>query len=123
MKILIVDDSTTMRRIIRNNLKFAGFPDVVEASNGVEGLACVRANSIDLVLTDWNMPEMNGIEFVTALRADDRHKKMPVLMITTEAEREKIIGALAVGVSSYIVKPFDTETLKKKIEQILAPSR
>jgi two-component system chemotaxis response regulator CheY len=122
MRVLIVEDSTTMRRIIRNNLKFAGYSDAIEAANGVEALACLETNQIDLVLTDWNMPEMNGIEFVTALRADERHKKVPVLMITTEAERDKIMTAVAAGVSNYIVKPFDAETLKKKIEQIVAPS-
>lgn len=120
MRVLIVDDSATMRRIIRNNLKFAGYDDAVEAGNGVEGLACLAGNPIDLIITDWNMPEMNGIEFVKAVRSKDQLKQLPVLMITTVAERENIMIALAAGVTNYIVKPFDAETLKKKLDQVLA---
>lgn len=120
MRVLIVDDSATMRRIIRNNLKFAGYDDAVEAGNGVEGLSCLAANPIGMVITDWNMPEMNGIEFVKAIRSQDQYKDLPILMITTQAEREHIMVALSAGVSNYIVKPFDAETLKKKLEQILA---
>lgn len=120
MRVLIVDDSGTMRRIIRNNLKFAGFDDAVEAGNGVEGLACLADNPIGLVITDWNMPEMNGIEFVKAIRSQDQYKGLPILMITTMAEKEEIMVALSAGVSNYIVKPFDAETLKKKLEQVLA---
>ena len=120
MRVLIVDDSATMRRIIRNNLKFAGYDDAIEAGNGVEGLACLAGNSIGLVMTDWNMPEMNGIEFVKAIRSNEQLKQLPVLMITTVAERENIMIALAAGVTNYIVKPFDAETLKKKLEQVLA---
>ncbi len=120
MRVLIVDDSATMRRIIRNNLKFAGYDDAVEAGNGVEGLACLAGNPIDLIITDWNMPEMNGIEFVKAVREKDQLKQLPVLMITTVAERENIMIALAAGVTNYIVKPFDAETLKKKLDQVLA---
>lgn len=122
MRVLIVDDSGTMRRIIRNNLKFAGFDDAVEAGNGVEGLACLEGNPIGLVITDWNMPEMNGIEFVKAIRAKDQYKALPILMITTMAEKEEIMVALSAGVSNYIVKPFDAETLKKKLDQVLAGS-
>lgn len=123
MRVLIVEDSTTMRRIIRNNLKFAGYDDAVEAGNGVEGLACLAADRIDLVITDWNMPEMNGLEFVKTVRTTDQHKNIPILMITTVAEKDEIMVALTAGVNNYIVKPFDAETLKKKIEQVLAPSR
>ena len=120
MRVLIVDDSATMRRIIRNNLKFAGYDDAIEAGNGAEGLACLAGNSIGLVISDWNMPEMNGIEFVKAIRSNEQLKQLPVLMITTVAERENIMLALAAGVTNYIVKPFDAETLKKKLEQVLA---
>lgn len=119
MRVLIVDDSATMRRIIRNNLKFAGHDDAMEAGNGAEGLACLAGNQVDLVITDWNMPEMNGIEFVKAIRSNDQFKGLPVLMITTVAERENIMIALSSGVSNYIVKPFDAETLKKKLDQML----
>lgn len=120
MRVLIVDDSATIRRIIRSNLKFAGYDDAVEAGNGVEGLSCLAAHPIGLVITDWNMPEMNGIEFAKAIRSQDQFKSLPILMITTVAERENIMLALSAGVSNYIVKPFDAETLKKKLEQILA---
>ncbi|PWB80335.1 MAG: two-component system response regulator [Candidatus Methylomirabilota bacterium] len=124
MRVLIVDDSATMRRIIRNNLKFAGYDDAVEAGNGVEGLACLEGADapIELVITDWNMPEMNGIDFVKAIRSKEQLKHLPVLMITTVAERENIMVALAAGVTNYIVKPFDAETLKKKLEQVLTPA-
>lgn len=120
MRVLIVDDSATMRRIIRNNLKFAGHDDAVEAGNGAEGLACLAGGSVGMVITDWNMPEMNGIEFVKAIRSNDQLKHLPILMITTVAERENIMTALAAGVTNYIVKPFDAETLKKKLDEILA---
>lgn len=120
MRVLIVDDSATMRKIIRNNLKFAGYDDAIEAGNGVEGLSSLAANPIGLVLTDWNMPEMNGLEFTKAIRAQTQHKDLPILMITTVAEKENIMIAIQAGVTNYIVKPFDAETLKKKLEQLLA---
>jgi two-component system chemotaxis response regulator CheY len=119
VRFLVVDDSSTMRRIIRNSLKAAGFDDAVEAENGEGALARLQADSVDFVITDWNMPVMNGIEFVTAMRGNTAFKATPVLMVTTMAEKENILQAMQAGVTNYVVKPFDAATLKKKIDQIL----
>jgi two-component system chemotaxis response regulator CheY len=116
MRVLIVDDSSTMRRIISNTLKKLGYDDVVEAGDGSEGLRCLAAGSADMVLTDWNMPEMDGREFVRAIRSQPATAKVPVLMITTHAAREDVVLALQAGVNDYLVKPFTPETLKEKIE-------
>jgi two-component system chemotaxis response regulator CheY len=107
-----------MRRIIRNNLKVAGFDQVVEAENGEGALARLQAEQVDLVITDWNMPVMNGLELVAAMRRADAYRQIPVLMVTTVAEKEEILKAMQAGVTNYVVKPFDAATLKKKIEQI-----
>jgi len=119
VRFLVVDDSSTMRRIIRNSLKAAGFDDAVEAENGEGALARLQADNVDFVITDWNMPVMNGIEFVTAMRGNAAFKATPVLMVTTMAEKENILQAMQAGVTNYVVKPFDAATLKKKIDQIL----
>ena len=116
---LVVDDSSTMRRIIKNSLKAIGLDDVVEAENGEGALARLNSEKVDLVITDWNMPVMNGLELVMAMRSTAQLKQMPVLMITTMAEREDILKAMQAGVTNYVVKPFDAATLKKKIDQIL----
>ncbi len=120
LKFLAVDDSPTMRRIIVNTLKRIGYTDVVEASNGKEALAKLYSEKIDFIITDWNMPEMDGLEFVNAIKADDNYKDLPILMITTRGVKEDIIDAMKAGVSSYIVKPFSPQTLKEKIESILS---
>ena len=119
MRFLVVDDSSTMRRIIRNNLKGVGYEDVQEADNGESALARLETTPADFIVTDWNMPVMNGIELVTKLRSAPAFAKTPVLMVTTMAEKENILQAMQAGVTNYIVKPFDAATLKKKIEQIL----
>jgi two-component system chemotaxis response regulator CheY len=119
VRFLVVDDSSTMRRIIRNSLKAAGFDDAVEAENGEGALARLQSDGVDFVITDWNMPVMNGIEFVTAMRGNAAFKATPVLMVTTMAEKENILQAMQAGVTNYVVKPFDAATLKKKIDQIL----
>jgi len=119
VRLLVVDDSSTMRRIIRNNLKAAGYDDVLEAENGEGALARLKDDKVDFVITDWNMPVMNGIELVTAMRTSETLKKTPVLMVTTMAEKENILQAMQAGVTNYVVKPFDAATLKKKIEQIV----
>ncbi len=119
MKILVVDDSSTMRRIVVNTLKKAGFEDVEEAENGKMALAKMASVKIDFVITDWNMPEMNGLEFVQAVRSDATFKSMPILMVTTRSVKEDIIEAMKCGVNSYVVKPFTPQTLKEKINQIL----
>lgn len=120
LKILAIDDSPTMRRIIINTLKRAGFEDVVEATDGKDALAKLKTEKVNFVITDWNMPEMDGLTFVTTLRTMDEFKGMPVLMVTTRSVKEDIIEAMKAGVNSYIVKPFTPETLKAKIDQVLA---
>ncbi len=120
LKILAVDDSPTMRRIIVNTLKRAGYPDVIEAQDGKDALAKLKVESVNFVITDWNMPEMDGLTFVTKLRAIAELKDIPVLMVTTRSVKDDIIDAMKAGVNSYIVKPFTPDTLKEKIEQVLA---
>lgn len=120
LKILAVDDSPTMRRIIINTLKRAGYEDVVEATDGKDAIAKLKVESINFVITDWNMPEMDGLEFVQTIRSSDQFKTLPVLMVTTRSVKDDIVDALKAGVNNYIVKPFTPETLKQKIEQILA---
>jgi two-component system chemotaxis response regulator CheY len=119
LKILAVDDSPTMRRIIINTLKRAGFDDVIEAEDGKEALAKLQVETVNLVITDWNMPEMDGLTLVTNIRAMDKCKTLPVLMVTTRSVKDDIVEAMKAGVNSYIVKPFTPETLKAKIDQIL----
>ena len=120
MKILAVDDSPTMRRIIINTLKRAGYTDVVEASDGKDALAKLKVDKPSFIITDWNMPEMDGLTFVTNLRSTDEYKKIPVLMITTRSVKDDIVEAMKAGVNNYIVKPFTPDTLKSKIDEILA---
>ena len=119
LKILAVDDSPTMRRIIINTLKRAGYEDVVEASDGKDALAKMKVENVNFIITDWNMPEMDGLTFVTTLRADSAFKNIPVLMVTTRSVKDDIIEAMKAGVNNYIVKPFTPDTLKEKIEQTL----
>ncbi len=120
MRLLVVDDSSTMRRIIKNSLKSIGFDDVAEAENGEGALTRLKAEKIDMVITDWNMPAMNGLELVAAMRANPTFQKTPVLMVTTVAEKDSILQAMQTGVTNYVVKPFDAATLKKTIDQIVA---
>jgi two-component system chemotaxis response regulator CheY len=121
MKCLVVDDSATMRRIVVNALKSIGYENVVEAGDGSDALAKCDA-SIELVITDWNMPVMGGLEFVKGLRAMPQHAKTPILMVTTRSVKEDILQAVEAGVSSYILKPFTPQVLKEKIDQILSVS-
>ena len=120
LKILAVDDSPTMRRIIINTLKRAVFSDVLEASDGRDALAKMKVEKVNFVITDWNMPEMDGLAFVTALRSMGEYKDLPILMVTTRSVKDDIMEALKAGVNNYIVKPFTPDTLKEKIEQVLA---
>ncbi len=117
MKILTVDDSSTMRRIIKNTLNRLGYTDVVEAEHGVDALA--KMAGVELVLTDWNMPEMDGLTFVKALRSNPQYKDIPIIMVTTEAAKKEILEAIKAGVTDYIVKPFTPDTLKEKIERVM----
>lgn len=120
MKILVVDDFSTMRRIVRNLLVELGFsnPLIQEADDGESALALLRTVPFDLVVTDWNMPNMTGIELLRAIRGEDSLKAMPVLMVTAENNRDQIIAAAQAGVNGYIVKPFTAATLKEKLTKI-----
>ncbi len=118
MKILVVDDMVTMRKIVRNILKQLGFANTDEAENGEEGLQKLRGGSYNFVVSDWNMPVMTGIEMLRAIRADEKLKSIPVLMVTAEAQQSNLIEAVQAGVSNYIVKPFTAETMQEKIGKI-----
>ena len=120
LKILAVDDSPTMRRIIINTLKRAGYANVIEAADGKDALAKMKVETVNFVITDWNMPEMDGLTFVTTLRGMDEYKALPILMVTTRSVKDDILEAMKAGVNNYIVKPFTPETLREKIEAILA---
>ncbi len=120
MRFLVVDDSATMRRILRSNLKALGYEAVEEAENGQAALVKLAAGGIDFVIADWAMPVMNGLELVRAIRGDARQAGLPVLMVTAVDQEAEIIAAIQAQVSGYIVKPFDPGTLKAKIEQIVS---
>ena len=117
--LITVDDSLTMRRIIKNTLNKVGFKNVLEAADGVEALEVMANNRVDLIITDWNMPEMDGLEFIKTLKASNEFKDVPILMVTTEAAKEDILEALRHGVNNYIVKPFTPDTLKEKVFKLL----
>jgi len=118
MKIMVVDDMSTMRRIVKNLLKQLGFGNVEEAENGQEALNKLRADKYGFVVSDWNMPVMSGIELLRAIRGDETLKSIPVLMVTAEAQKENIIEAVQAGVSNYVVKPFTAEILQEKMSKI-----
>ncbi len=118
MKILIVDDFSTMRRIIKNLLRDLGFANTQEADDGLTALPMLKAGGFDFLVTDWNMPGMQGIDLLKAVRADAELATLPVLMVTAEQKREQIIEAAQAGVNGYIVKPFTAQTLKEKIDKI-----
>jgi len=119
MKILIVDDSLTIRRIITNALKTVGFSDTIEASNGKEALEKLNTAKVDFIITDWNMPEMNGLDLIKEVRANPLYSAMPILMITTRGTERDVVEALQAKVNSYIMKPFTPQELKEKIDGIL----
>lgn len=121
-RILVVDDSATMRKIITNVLKELGIhPDlIIEAEDGVDAIGKVKTNNFDLILTDWNMPKMDGLNLVQNLRKLPKSKDIPIIMITTEGAKTEVIAALKSGVNNYIVKPFNAETLKTKLQPFLA---
>ena len=119
MKILVVDDFSTMRRIIKNLLKELGYTNIDEADDGTTALEKLRQEKFDFVITDWNMPNMPGIELLKSIRSDPSLKDIPVLMVTAEAEKEKVVAAVQAGVNNYIVKPFTAATLKERIDLII----
>ena len=118
MKILIVDDFSTMRRIIKNLLRDLGFSNTQEADDGVTALPMLRNGDFDFLVTDWNMPGMTGIDLLKEMRADEKLASLPVLMVTAEAKRDQIIEAAQAGVNGYVVKPFTAQVLKEKIDKI-----
>jgi two-component system chemotaxis response regulator CheY len=118
MKILVVDDFSTMRRIIKNLLKDLGFTNIQEADDGNTALPMLIQGDFDFVVTDWNMPGMQGIDLLRAIRADGNLKHLPVLMVTAEAKKEQIVAAAQAGVNGYVVKPFTAATLQEKLEKI-----
>ncbi len=123
LKFLVVDDFSTMRRIIKNLLHDLGYPNVSEADDGKTALPMLQAGGFDFLITDWNMPGMPGLDLIKAVRADTKLAKMPVLMLTAEAKREQIIEAAQAGVNGYVIKPFTAETLKEKLDKILGPGK
>lgn len=119
MRILVVDDFPTMRRIVRNLLKELGFSNVDEAEDGAAGLAKLKAGGFEFVVSDWNMPNMDGLTMLKEIRADASIASLPVLMVTAEAKKENIIAAAQAGANGYVVKPFTAATLDEKLNKIL----
>ena len=119
-KVMVVDDSSVMRQIIKNNLKQLGFEitNLLDAEDGEEALQKINQGDVDLVISDWNMPKMTGIDFLKAIRSDEALKELPFLMVTSEADKEKIMEAVQAGVNQYIVKPFNANQLEEKIKEI-----
>ncbi len=118
MSILVVDDFSTMRRIVKNLLAEIGFNNIVEADDGKTALPILEGGGIDFLVTDWNMPGMPGIDLLKAVRADPKLSSLPVLMVTAEAKREQIMEAAQAGVNGYVVKPFTADTLKEKVDKV-----
>jgi len=123
LKFLVVDDFSTMRRIVKNLLNDLGYPNVEEADDGKTALPMLQSGDFDFLITDWNMPGMPGLDLIKAVRADAKLAKLPVLMLTAEAKREQIIEAAQAGVNGYVIKPFTAETLKEKLDKILGAAK
>lgn len=118
-RVLVVEDSPTMRRIITNALQRIGFADIIEAENGVDALNKLEGQKIDLVVTDWDMPEMNGAELVKVLRSMPELGEVPIVMITTRGMRDDVMTAMKLGVNGYVIKPFTPDVLKAKLESVM----
>lgn len=119
IKVLVVDDFATMRRIVKDVLKQLGFDNIVEAGDGSAALDVLKKEKVDLIVSDWNMPKMTGLELLKAVRADDNLKGIPFVMVTAEGQKDNVIEAVKVGVSNYIVKPFTPGTFGEKLEKVL----
>ena len=119
LRFLVVDDFSTMRRIVKNLLQELGYANVQEADDGNTALPMLKNGNFDFIITDWNMPQMPGLELLKAVRADEKLKHLPVLMVTAEAKREQIVEAAQAGVSGYVIKPFTAQTLSEKLNKIL----
>ena len=118
IEVLVVDDFATMRRILKNILRQIGFTNISEADDGKSALNMLKKQKFDLVLCDWNMPEMSGLELLKKVKADDGLKDIPFVMVTAEAQKDNIIQAVQAGVSNYVVKPFTAETINEKLEKV-----
>ena len=118
MKVLVVDDFATMRRILKNILKQIGFSNIAEADNGKTALAELKKEQFDLILCDWNMPEMSGLELLQKIRSDDELMDTPFVMVTAEAQKDNILEAVKAGVNNYVVKPFTAETIGEKLKKV-----
>ncbi|MBF0316568.1 MAG: chemotaxis response regulator CheY [Nitrospirae bacterium] len=118
MKILVVDDFSTMRRIVKNILKQLGFDKIEEAEDGEQAFTKLKSGGFDFLVTDWNMPNVSGLELLKRVRSDAKLKSMPVLMVTAEAEKEQVVEAVKAGVNNYVIKPFTADVLKEKIDKI-----
>ncbi len=119
IKVLIVDDFATMRRILKNILKQLGFKNMTEADDGTTALEVLESQDIDLIISDWNMPKMTGLELLKTVRAHDKYKRTPFLMVTAEAQKQNVIEAVQAGVSNYVVKPFTAEAISEKLSKII----
>jgi two-component system chemotaxis response regulator CheY len=119
LRFLVVDDFSTMRRIVKNLLQELGYANVQEADDGSTALPMLKSGNFDFVITDWNMPQLPGLELLKAVRADPNLKHLPVLMVTAEAKREQIVEAAQAGVSGYVIKPFTAQILGEKLAKIL----
>ena len=119
INVLVVDDFATMRRIVKGVLKDLGFKNIIEADNGVSALKELKTEEIGLIVCDWNMPKMTGLDLLKTVRSDDKFKEIPFIMVTAEGQKENVVKAIKAGVSNYIVKPFTPETLKEKLEKVL----
>ena len=119
IKVLVVDDFATMRRIIKNVLKQLGFTKVLEADDGTTALEILKENKVDLIISDWNMPNMTGLDLLKTIRGEKTTQSIPFLMVTAEAQKDNVIQAVQSGVSNYLVKPFTAEAIKEKLTQIL----
>jgi two-component system chemotaxis response regulator CheY len=119
IKVMIVDDFATMRRILKNILKQIGFTNIIEADDGATALEELKKNKADLIISDWNMPKMTGLDLLKTVRADDSLKHIPFLMVTAESQKQNVLDAVQAGVSNYVVKPFTAEQITEKLEKIL----
>jgi two-component system, chemotaxis family, chemotaxis protein CheY len=120
MKVLVVDDFATMRRIVKGVLKQLGFSNIVEAEDGAAALDALKKEKVGLIVSDWNMPKMTGMDLLKAVRSDEGLKETPFIMVTAEGQKENVIEAVKAGVSNYIVKPFTPETFSEKLEKVFA---
>ena len=118
MKVLVVDDFATMRRIVKNILNQIGFKNIIEADDGSSALEVLKKDKVDLIMSDWNMPKVTGLELLKAVRSDESMKDMPFLMVTAEGQNDSLVQTVQAGVSDYIVKPFTADTVKEKLEKM-----